>query len=264
MAQRKVVSQRQSELQPVYDFLDMLHPARLRAHWNRIGRRAQWTLVISLASLVLIWVVLNLLLLTMRHVRATTGPFLFEALQAPYELSARPVPLPGDETVTVLPAAAGDYTLQAETVQIVAPGMPAPVQAAATEQETAPAPAVANFFVGQCLLNAAQPETETPCTGVAPLYLTFGTYGSGGTLLDAAAARFDSAANAREAMKSLRQFSGANEAVGNYAVGVGEVDFFYSSTGERYTFTWAHDTWVYTVSGAAFHELEKLVRAFPY
>ncbi len=51
---------------------------------------------------------------------------------------------------------------------------------------------------------------------------------------------------------------------GNYAIGLGAVDYFFSSTATTYTFTWGHGNWVYTVSSASFAELEAILNNLPF
>lgn len=261
--QRKTISSRQSDLQPVYDLLEALHPARLRRNWQRLDMRSRWLLIISVASLILVWVMLNLTSLMIRHTRATSGTFLFDALHAPYQLETRLLPvLPLDDT-SMLPAAAGEYMLQPETVQVVRPAVAAAPSAAETEAVAAPVNAASRFITGQCLLSP--PETDAPCLSSQWLYLTSGSYAKpDGTIINAAAASFASAAEGRQAMKDVHGYANQRSVMGNYALGIWPVDYFYSSFNGVYTFVWSHDNWIFTLSSTALEDMEKLIEAFPY
>lgn len=262
--QHKAIKPQQSDLQPVYDLLDALQPARLRRNWQRLDRRTRWMLVMSGASLVLVWVALSVTSMMIRHVQATSGDFLFEALRAPYELETRLLPLQPLDEASILAASVGDYVLQLETVQT---SRPATTEAAARPDaavDVQAVPAVASQMVlGQCLL--AVPESDTPCASHPGQYLTSGTYAKAdGTVIQAAAASFASTDEARQVTKDVHRYASQVGVMGNYVLGISAVDYFYSSSYGVYTFTWSHENWVYSLSSTSFDALENLLAVFPY
>ena len=55
------------------------------------------------------------------------------------------------------------------------------------------------------------------------------------------------------------------ERFGNYVLLTDRtVDYFYSSSRDRFTFSWSNGSWVYTASSADLGVLDSLLIAFPY
>ncbi len=268
---RKSVIHPQSDLQPVYDILDVLHPDNLKAVFNRLDFRTRWLIIITSATLILLWVTISLASGLAQHIRATSGPFLLDALQAPYSMTERTVPAADVTQITMLPMEIEDYILNLLTVETFIPGVTPVVEAAAeiadgSAAEVAPAE---QYLLAECLLSAADfdplAETNTGCLPFPVAYLTSGLYEGGASPIHLVAAQFDPVeVLTGNVMKSLKSQAERIGRMGNYVIGVGTVDFFYSSTPDLYSITWAHDGWVYTISTPDMNQLEKMLEAFPY
>jgi hypothetical protein len=269
MAQRKspirpLAKSRESDLQPVYDVLDALQPAHLKAAYHRLDRRTRYWLIIGIATVVLGWSMLTLMQMITRHVAATTGPFLSDALQAPFQLDTRPMPAWTTENTMILPSNVGNYAIVDGSVQIV---IPTPVTEATSGQATVPdVPSVVPAAVlGKCLHSATSADLTATCVGIPAQYLAFADYQSAeGIVIHLVSAQFGSHDDATQAIKALRRQAGSVGHVGDYAIGVGTVDFFYSVTGDQYNFTWSNGMWVYLVSGASSADLEAFTQSFSY
>ncbi len=262
MAQRRSSAVRESELQPIYELIDAISPARLTASVRRLDRRTRWLIAMLAASLVLIWVIIFAVRLTVNHVRATSGAFLFDALQAPYALQSRAVPMIDSPAEAVLPITISDFQLLPESVEVL-PAASAGEVPTDGYQPPAYAALVSAHSVGQCLKAAT--VADMSCTGVVSGFVTSGVYqAKDGAQVVLAVARFETSVQAREAMKALYQHAAATSKIGNYALSVGAVDFFYSSDSRQYSFTWAHDAWVYSASGDSFQAVENLVKNYLY
>ncbi|MCB9451110.1 MAG: hypothetical protein H6672_06700 [Anaerolineaceae bacterium] len=278
----------ESALQPVYDVIDALQPDRLKAAYYSLNYRTRWLIVVSTATLVLLWVTINLSMGLAQHIRATSGPFLFEALNAPYGLVDRISPNADPALITVLPVEVDKHILNLVEAQTFIPGVTPVVEAETVEEaavaeettvvdevavvdattitETAP---VIPYLMGECLFSAAEfdPDAETyaGCLPFAATYLTTGMYEGNGSPIQVAAVQFDPAVTStNDVMNSLKDYSEQIGRAGNYVIGINGADYFYSSTPELYSFTWAHNGWVYSMSGENLNELESMLKAFPF
>lgn len=246
----------------MYDLLDALRPAHLKAVFYSLSHRTRWIIITSVAVIALMWSALMLVQVMMQHVRNTTGPFLFDALVDPYGLEVRLIPaLTGDLD---LPPVVGSYTRSASILNIASDATAAE-SAPETEAETVE-PAPVRSATAECLLTAAS-DSANPlnCTGYQALYAASTEYQTAdGVTIQVNAARFPTDAVATEAMNALHTQAGTLGRTGNFAIGVTAVDYFYSSANALYSFTWSNAVWVYTVSSPSFDQLEAFVKAFPY
>lgn len=266
---------RESDLQPVYDFLGTIQPSHLRTAWHRIDRRTRWLMVFMIAGIILLWSVMRISFMVASHIEATSGPFLWDALRAPYDLEVRLIPtvdLNADPaTITLLPTAVGDYALQAEPVEevtgeeTVEQAVPeAAVDETTAAADNAAAPAVI-YPVSDCLYAGGAPIDKAACVSAVAQYIESGDYQAAqGMPIHLTMAQFASDYEATQVARDLHRFAFSIGSVGNFALGVGQADFFYGSTSDLYTFAWSHGTWVLTASSSRFDDLEAFVQAFPY
>jgi hypothetical protein len=263
---RKPAFRRESDLQPIYDVVDALQPDHLKAAYNRMDRRTRYLVIMLVATLILAWSMLTAVRLLSNHIAATTGPFLFDALKAPYSLDTRTLPLPVDAQTTVLPTAVGDITRLDETVKVIVPvAVSASQEAAAEEQVGIPLDSLAGYPLAGCLATTATSNLESACVGFSAQYVTFGDFQSkDGSRVNVIAAQFASDAEATQVMKALSRYAGSVGRVGNYALGVGTVDYFNSATVDHHIFTWSHGMWVYTMTSKSLSLLESTIKSFPY
>lgn len=278
----KSVVHPQSDLQPVYDVLDALQFGHLKARFNQLSMRTRWLIVIGIATLVLLWATVSLSGLLVQHIRATSGPFLLEALQPPYNLVERLTPETDPAQMTILPMQLDTYVLNLTTVQTLHDGIAPVVEAdaasaettdAATDAAAAPAEAVVapiHYLMGDCLTSAGnfdpEADAQTTCVGVPATYLTSGLYeGGSGSPIYMAAARFNpDVVSTSDVMKTMKDYAERVGRSGNYVIGIGAADFFYSTTPELYSFIWAHNGWVYVISGPDMAQLETALKVFPF
>lgn len=258
MAQsRSKRTQRQSDLQPVYDLIDALNPSKLQRSFLSLSHRTRWMLVSVVAGLIFLWVVISLMQLGVQTIRANSGPFLMDALRVPYNMEARLITPPG--TLVNLPVQVGEYALQADSIQLT----PAPVV------DPAVVPTAPSFTavspIAQCMVNAGAGLTDAACGLVNMQYVAGGNYlHSNAQTTQIVASMFASQSESQEAVRTLFQTARHQGMTGNYAIGLGAVDYFFSSTATTYTFTWGHGNWVYTVSSASFAELETILNNLPF
>lgn len=265
MAQRNSVKvTTKSDLQPVYDLINALQPRNVKAAYNRLGHRTRALLLIAGSTVILLWALTTILSLAVQHVRATTGPFLMDALKAPYSLEARLIPLPPADQSFVLPNTVGEYAVMGSLFQAT----PIPPQAAESTEPVPALPAMTSVIssqVASCLSTALEGPTPTNCATYNASFVAAGDYQkAAGTSLNIVMAYFASHSDASEVMRSLQRQASTNGTVGNYAIGVGQVDYFYSSQSQLYVFTWANGAWVYTASSPSFDDLEAFIKQFPY
>jgi hypothetical protein len=264
MAQRKAT--RQSDLQPVYDLIDALQPAHIKAAYKRLNRRTRAILLISVATVVLLWALFSILGFAMNYVKNTTGPFLTEALKTSYNLEARVMPLPPVDQTSLLPNAVANYTLVGSPYQAT----PVPAKTGKNNKADAqptvvpPAPVI-NSPLGTCLTTAIIGADPANCTGLPAVYTAMGDYqNAAGTTVNVSMALFTSHTEAGDVMRKLQQQAAVGGSLGNYAIGVTQVDYFYSSQPQVYMFSWANGSWVYTAVSSSSEDLDQFVKNFPY
>lgn len=253
---------RQSDLQPVYDLIDALQPAKVRAAYNRLSYRTRAFIMIGVGVMVLIWTVVLMLQAVTEHVRATTGPFLMDAIKAPYQLETRLIPmLPADQGF-LLPISFGEYSASSIPFQAT----PAPDQKAGAPVTPVTLPASAlNVPLANCLLSAVDGAAPTNCTTYTATFSTSVDYmNASGTAVNVAMSFFAGHTDASQVMRKIQQQAATLGSIGNYAIGVTPVDYFYSSQSGIYSFSWANGPWVNTASSASFDDLEKFLKQFPY
>lgn len=228
----------QSDLR-LFERIEALAPTTLYARWMQLKRRTRWLVVITLASLVLAAALMTLSNAAIEHIDNTRGPFLEEALVAPYQIAARALP----SADRALLATVGGYRYH---------------------QDSAETP-VTYHRSGQCLL-----QIDSDKAAICGLDASVKARVSGGYLRDdgaavsVVAAQLSSSAEVSAAMPELVTFSDQNGSIGNFSVGGGNVDYFYSREGDRYAFTWSRADWIYTASSTSFAALEDWLGAFSY
>ncbi len=263
--QRKTSVRRESDLQPVYDVLDALQPDHLKAVYNSVDRRTRYIILMIIATAVLAWAMLTTVRLVSQQIASTTGPFLLDALKAPYSLDTRTLPVPADAQTTVLPAAFGDFARLDETMQVIIPATVSESSAADSTQPVAVFESLAAYPLAGCLAASTNTAVEASCVGLRSQYLTFADFQThDSSRMNITAAQFASDAEAKQVMKALSRYAGSVGRVGNYALGVTTVDYFNSTVGGYHSFTWSHGVWVYTLSSPSLPLLEGGIKAFPY
>ncbi|MEZ4667652.1 MAG: hypothetical protein R3E39_07015 [Anaerolineae bacterium] len=257
---------RQSDLQPVYDLLDALHPAHLKDQFNSLSHRTRWIIITTAAVIALMWSALMLVQAMVQHVHSTTGPFLLDAIVSPYGLEGRLVPALGGDLD--LPTTVGDFNRIGDVVTL-SPDIKQPVESASAETAAGDEDAVSapiRSATAECLLTAASDSTDVVnCITFRALYAASTDYKiADGSTLNVTAARFPTEETATEATYSLYEQAGSQGKTGNFAIGVLPVDYFASSGNGLYSFTWSNSVWVYTVAAASYDQMEAFVKAFPY
>jgi len=263
-------------LKPVYALLDLLLPSHLMRAFNRIERRKRWAIIISVASIVLLWSMWTLTTTLMRQVRSNSGAFLMDALQAPYNMVDRLTPTVSAAYMTILPIQTDVLLLDVASVETFVPGVTPEVEPVAEDPADVAAAPVAvspleNDQMGNCLWSASdyepgENEMTTACLKLPAAYLTSGFYNdNNGAAVHVVAAQFKpELATTQDVMTALKAVADSIGRTGNYVIGVGAVDYFYSSTPDLYSFTWAHNGWVYSIASPDMAQLEKAVKGFAY
>jgi len=273
----------QSPLQPVYNVINVLRPDHIIRSYKRLNRRQRWAIIMSFASIVAMIAILTASIALMRHIRATSGDFLFDALEAPFNLADRMTPAVDTAYATVLPIQIDTIMLDVSTLKTFIPGISPAEEAAPVVEATAGGaegtveataqPTLAqtmNDQLGFCLWSAAEFDPtlamQTGCLPYEARYLTNGYYrDNGGALVHVSAVMFSQDVSPSvDVMTALKARADLIGRTGNYVIGVGPVDYFFSSTPELYTFTWAHNGWVYSISSPDMGVMEKAIRNFPY
>jgi len=265
--QRKTSARRESDLQPVYEVIDALQPDHLKAAYNRMDRRTRYVIIMIIASAVLAWSMLTAVRLLSQQIAATTGPFLMDALKAPYSLDTRTLPIPVDAQTTVLPMTVDSLTRLDQTVKVIVPVVvsEAEQEAGAIQETGMNLDALAAYPLAGCLATTVTNSIESACVPFRAQYATFGDYQmADGSRMNVTAAQFSSDDEATQVMKALIHQAGSVGRVGNYVLGVSAVDYFNSAAGNYYIFTWSHGMWVYTLTHPSLPVLEAAVKAFPY
>ncbi len=263
-----------SDLQPVYTLLDFVWPPHLLHAFNRIERRKRWAIIISIASIVLLWSLWTLTTTLMRQVRSNSGAFLMDALQAPYNMVDRQTPTVSAAYMTILPLQTDVLLLDVASVETFVPGVTPKVEPATEASEDAAAPTIASQLesdlLGNCLWSAGDynpnVKEQLACLKLPAAYLTNGLYNNaGGAAIHVVAAQFKpEMATTQEVMTALKAVADSIGRTGNYVIGVGAVSYFYSSTPDLYSFTWSHNDWVYSIASPDMGQLEKAVKGFAY
>jgi hypothetical protein len=212
-----------------------------RHAWHSLDRHTKWLIVSILASLILMWVVINLAQALIAAIQWTNRPTWNDRLTAPYNLESRIWPaFDLSNPTAVLPAAADKYALQAAAAQ---PGL-----------------------LAQCLLSA-DGKTPAICTiDQTADYVETGLYqNTDGHTVTVSTAHFETAEVAKDAALNLFMYSRSIGRIGNYVlVPSRSVDYYYSSTRDQFSFTWSSGPWVYTASSTSLDYLEQVIMAFPY
>jgi|GEM_PF-6861156 len=273
---RRPASHPDSARQPAYRVFDALRPSRLMHSSNRVERRKRWTIVIIIASLVFLWSLWTLSTTLMRQVRANNGAFLMDALQAPFNLTDRMSPAVSAAYMTILPLQTDILLLNVASVETFTPGVTPVVEPVAVDPvadpavATLPASTLQNDLLGECLWSAGlydpAAQEQLACLKLPAAYLTQGLYeDANGAAIHVVAAQFKpELATTMQVMNALKAVADAVGRTGNYVIGVGAVDYFYSSTPDLYSFTWAHNGWVYSIASPEMSQLEKAVQGFAY
>lgn len=181
------------------------------------------------------------------YIMSQRGPFLAEALVAPFELAERPVPVEGATAASALPSAIGDYVRTDRAITQLQPSSP----------------------TNHCLLGIgySREETNPPLCrrSYGMLSIAAAQYRYQNRFVDVAIAQFPSEEHAAVTMEELLAHARRWGQVGNFALGgVGGVDYFYSSVRGWMSFTWARGPWVFSISSNRVSTVEEVIPLFPY
>jgi hypothetical protein len=247
-----VVRTRQSDLQPLYDAAERLHPTRLHQEFMKLPHKVRWSIIIAIATIVLMFSVFTVVSLLGAYIRDHTGPMLTQALQAPFNLEQRTMPIAAVEDLTIFPASAAEFALGADVIAF----SPARLESG----DLLPSLTTHSLFT-QC----PQPvEGSFGCFPTSPLYITSGTYQTGERLVELSAALFEAEPTAASAFASFMVLGRQVGQVGNYATGIGTIDYAYISTNRTYHFMWSHGPWIFTASSTEPTDLEAVMKALPF
>ncbi|MBZ0297838.1 MAG: hypothetical protein K8L99_35110 [Anaerolineae bacterium] len=85
-----------------------------------------------------------------------------------------------------------------------------------------------------------------------------------GTTLSMTAAAFDDHDTATETLKALHNYAERQGTIGNFTLGVVDVDYFFSRIQRQNTFGWTHGDWVFVVTANNFDKINTFMQVFPY
>ncbi|HUN08398.1 MAG TPA: hypothetical protein PLQ56_17460 [Aggregatilineales bacterium] len=247
-----VVRTRQSDLQPLYDAAERLHPTRLYQDFMKLPHKVRWSVIIAIATVVLMFSVFTVVSLLGAYIRDHTGPMLTQALQAPFNLEQRTMPIAAVEDLTIFPATAANFTLGADVVAF----SPARLDSG----DLLPSLTTHSLFA-----HCTQPVEEGfGCFPTSPLYVTSGTYQAGERFVELSAALFEAEPTATSVFASFMTLGRQVGQVGNYATGIGAIDYAYISAYRTYHFMWSHGPWVFTAASTEPTDLEAVMKALPF
>lgn len=202
--------------------------------------------LIAVAAAILVLIGFVVLREVKAYVRSQSGPFLAEALVAPYDLEKREVPAQDVDASLLIPATIGKYQRNSQPITRGYPSSP----------------------TNQCLLglgyeantiDAPNCNRSYGSTGVA-----YGRYVTGDWKnADLVIARFSNTTQAEGTMFDLLHHARKFGQVGNFSIGVGgEVSYFYSAVQLWYSFTWSHGPWIFSVSGPSLKYVEEIIEKY--
>jgi hypothetical protein len=184
MAQKQRAARRSNSDFPIFDYLEMIAPTRVIYQFQALPRHYRWLIISIIASAVMLWAFLTIVVGGVNHYLATRGEFLYDALYLPYNLEARPLPeLPeviNDSTgFVVLPQTIGEnYILnippseeeakaaaEAEIEAFLA--LSVPVEMALTNVQSTLAEAAATETVTEAVVPTAAAETVPTAAATA-------------------------------------------------------------------------------------------------
>ena len=238
----------QSDLR-LFERMESLTPSNLIAAFNRLQRRTRVVIVMAAAALVIMWGVTTLIGQLALHVENTRGPFMSEALTAPYSLQARVFALGDLEMPTVVDPFGLQEVITETQLQD------------AEKQNVLPI----ELTLGACLVTKVI-EAERPCQLTIPAeYLVTGRYlDAEGRTVYATAARFVDPTVTTDAMQELFVRAHSMGRTGDFVIGVMDVSYFYSQTRGANQFAWTHGQWLFLVSGVSYQGVEAWVQNFTF
>lgn len=217
------------------------------------------------------------------YVAEQNQPTLSERLSAPYSLEMRGTPSFEQQSTILEATIVENFSLVApsQTIAEVA----AELEAAREAAEAAAAEAAANgeadaevveeevvavaIRPAECLQFALLKDVDVVhnCTlSQQPKYFEVGTFQRGGNApVEVAISNFTNANVARSVAQDLYSYTDTVGAIGNYVIVNSQpVNYFYSTTNSKISFTWSHENWVYTMTSDNIDEILALARDFPY
>lgn len=162
-----------------------------------------------------------------------------EALRAPYDLEEKSTLDPEATLGDIIPASFGDFT------RVTA------VEADATFGRLTNCLVDNGFF--ECNLD------YTPQYSNASFYED-----SKGNRIEVVVANYWNEESASETMYDVVGVARTFSRVGNFVVGVGEIEYFYSTTRNWFSFTWGHGAWIFSISAQTPSVLEDTLSVMPY
>ncbi|HLV35155.1 MAG TPA: hypothetical protein VKY59_08590 [Spirillospora sp.] len=118
MAQKQHLSRQQKSDFPIFEYLDMVMPHRLIARWLELPRHYRWLIISILASAVILWIFLKVVVGGLYAYIDSQIPRGYDALYLPYALETRALPelpetISEDTLFVVLPETIAEtYALQ--------------------------------------------------------------------------------------------------------------------------------------------------------
>lgn len=162
-----------------------------------------------------------------------------EALRAPYDLNEKSTLDPEAALGDVIPQNFGDFTRVVN------------VEADATFGRLTNCLVDNGFF--ECGLD------YTPQYSNASFYED-----SRGNRIEVVAANYWNEESTSDTMYDAVGVARTFSRVGNFVVGVGEIEYFYSTTRNWFSFTWGHGAWIFSVSASNADVLELALQSLPY
>lgn len=162
-----------------------------------------------------------------------------EALSSPFDLNDRALLDPNMHINDVLPVSFGDFQRVTNTEEM---GSFSRLTSCLTNSGTY-----------QCALEYA------PQYNLATYYMD-----NEGNVIEVMVANYWNDDLATETMDDAVSHARTFSRVGNFVVGAGEIDYFYSTTRNWFSFTWGHGAWVFSISASSPDILENAVQALPY
>ncbi len=161
------------------------------------------------------------------------------ALSSPFDLNDRALLDPNTHINDVLPVSFGDFQ------RVTNPEAMEPFSRLTS--------CLTNTGTSQCALE------YTPQYNLATHYID-----SEGNVIEVMVTNYWNEDLATETMDDAVSHARTFSRVGNFVVGAGEIDYFYSTTSNWFSFTWGHGAWVFSISASYPEVLENAVQALPY
>lgn len=222
----------------------------LRAPYDRLDARTRMIIKVGLGCFLGVWA-FAMIAIVFHNLGNPDGPYIFDAMKAPYTLESRWQPPLPDQNTNVMPSSVSDFALDLGHSTVATQG-----SAFSSTVSTQP---------GACLFSAIEGSDPTNCTGFNAEYVASGDFANpSGDKVNVVMAKFSRHDDAISVMKTFLAEARALGGVDKYVIGVTLVSYFSSAYNGAYNFYWSNGDWVYIASSASVQALDQLVTDFPF